>query len=213
MKTEQLIGLLAAGETRVAPHLVRQRFAAALGWSMPLAALVMVIVYGLRGDLVQALSSTVFWMKLAFAGVLALFAALATDRLGRPGVRVARVWVGLAAPVVLLWLAAAAALVGADPAERAELVFGSSWRSCPFNIALISLPLFAAMLWFVKGMAPTEPALAGASAGLLSGALATLIYALHCPESSVTFVGIWYVLGIAIATLAGAALGPKLLRW
>lgn len=213
MKTEQLIGLLAAGETRVAPHLVRQRFAAALGWSMPLAALVMVIVYGLRGDLVQALSSTVFWMKLAFAGALALFAGLATDRLGRPGMRVARVWVGLAAPVVLLWLAAAAAMVGADPAERAELVFGSSWRSCPFNIALISLPLFAAMLWFVKGMAPTEPALAGASAGLLSGALATLIYALHCPESSVTFVGIWYVLGIAIATLAGAALGPKLLRW
>lgn len=213
MKTEDLIGLLAAGETRVAPHLVRQRFAVALGWSMPLAALVMVIVYGLRGDLVQALSGTVFWMKLAFAGALALFAGLATDRLGRPGMRVAGVWAGLAAPVVLLWLAAAAALVGADPAERAELVFGSSWRSCPFNIALISLPLFAAMLWFVKGMAPTEPALAGASAGLLSGAVATLIYALHCPESSVTFVGIWYVLGIAIPTLVGAALGPRLLRW
>ena len=213
MKTEDLIGLLAAGETRVAPHLVRQRFAAAMGWSIPLAALVMVIVYGLRADLVQALSGTVFWMKLAFAGALALFAGLATDRLGRPGMRVAGVWAGLAAPVVLLWLAAAAALVGADPAERAELVFGSSWRSCPFNIALISLPLFAAMLWFVKGMAPTEPALAGASAGLLSGAVATLIYALHCPESSVTFVGIWYVLGIAIPTLVGAALGPRLLRW
>ena len=36
MKTEDLIGLLAAGETRVAPHLVRQRFAAAMGWSIPL---------------------------------------------------------------------------------------------------------------------------------------------------------------------------------
>jgi len=213
MKTEDLIGLLAAGETRVAPHLVRQRFAVAMGWSIPLAALVMVSVYGLRADLVQALSGTVFWMKLAFAGALALFAGLATDRLGRPGMRVAGVWAGLAAPVVLLWLAAAAALLGADPAERADLVFGSSWRSCPFNIALISLPLFAAMLWFVRGMAPTEPALAGAGAGLLSGAIATLIYALHCPESSVTFVGIWYVLGIAIPTLAGAALGPKLLRW
>ena len=213
MKTEDLIGLLAAGETRVAPHLVRQRFAAALGWSMPMAAVVMVSVYGLRGDLVQALSGTVFWMKLAFAGALALFAGLATDRLGRPGMRVAGVWAGLAAPVVLLWLWAAAALVGADPAERADLVFGSTWRSCPFNIALISLPMLAAMLWFVKGMAPTEPTLAGASAGLLSGAIATLIYALHCPESSVTFVGIWYVLGIAIPTLAGAALGRRLLRW
>ena len=117
MKTEDLIGLLAAGETRVAPHLVRQRFAAAMGWSIPLAALVMVIVYGLRSDLVQALSGTVFWMKLAFAGALALFAGLATDRLGRPGMRVAGVWAGLAAPVVLLWLAAAAALLGADPAE------------------------------------------------------------------------------------------------
>lgn len=213
MKTEDLIGLLAAGETRVAPHLVRQCFAAALGWSMPMAAVVMVSVYGLRGDLVQALSGTVFWMKLAFAGALALFAGLATDRLGRPGMRVAGVWAGLAAPVVLLWLWAAAALVGADPAERADLVFGSTWRSCPFNVALISLPMLAAMLWFVKGMAPTEPTLAGASAGLLSGALATLIYALHCPESSVTFVGIWYVLGIAIPTLAGAALGRRLLRW
>lgn len=213
MKTEDLIGLLAAGETRVAPHLVRQRFAAALGWSMPMAAVVMVSVYGLRGDLVQALSGTVFWMKLAFAGALALFAGLATDRLGRPGMRVAGVWTGLAAPVVLLWLWAAAALVGADPAERADLVFGSTWRSCPFNIALISLPMLAAMLWFVKGMAPTEPTLAGASAGLLSGAIATLIYALHCPESSVTFVGIWYVLGITIPTLAGAALGRRLLRW
>jgi hypothetical protein len=213
MKTEELIDLLAAGETRVAPHLVRQRFAVALGWSIPLAALVMVSVYGLRSDLVQALSGSVFWMKLAFAGALALFAGLATDRLGRPGVRVAGVWAGLVAPVVLLWLAALAALVGADPAERADLVFGSSWRSCPFNIALISLPMLAAMLWFVKGMAPTEPALAGASAGLFSGALATLIYALHCPESSATFVGIWYVLGIAFTTLGGAVLGPRLLRW
>ena len=213
MKTEDLIGLLAAGETRVASHPVSKRFAAALGWSIPLAALVMVSVYGVRNDLVHALSGTVFCMKLAFAGALALFAGLATDRLGRPGMRVAGVWAGLVAPVVLLWLAAAAALLGADPAERADRVFGSSWRSCPFNIALISLPLFAAMLWFVRGMAPTEPALAGAGAGLLSGAIATLIYALHCPESSVTFVGIWYVLGIAIPTLAGAALGPKLLRW
>lgn len=213
MKTDELIGLLAAGDTGVQVHAVGKRFAAALAWSIPLAALVMISVYGIRGDLVQTLSSTVFWIKLAFAGALALFASLATQRLGRPGAPLGRVWAGLAAPFVLLWLAAAAAMHGADPAQRADLVFGSSWTTCPLNIALISLPLLAAMLWFVKGMAPTQTALTGASAGLLSGAMAALIYTLHCPESSATFVGIWYVVGVAIPTLAGAVLGPGLLRW
>jgi hypothetical protein len=56
-------------------------------------------------------------------------------------------------------------------------------------------------------------ALSGAGAGLLAGALGTLVYALHCPESAAPFIGIWYVLGIAIPTLAGAMLGPRVLRW
>lgn len=213
MKTEELIGLLTAGETRVPAHPVGKRFSVALAWSIPAAALIMACVYGVRSDLAQAMGGMMFWMKLAFAGALAVFASLSTERLGRPGMRVGVVWAGLTAPLILLWLVAIVAIVGAEPAQRAELIFGTTWKTCPFNIALISLPLFAATVWFMKGLAPTKTALAGASAGLLAGALATLIYAFHCPESAVPFVGIWYVLGISIPTVAGAVLGPRVLRW
>ena len=42
---------------------------------------------------------------------------------------------------------------------------------------------------------------------------ATLAYSLHCPEMSVAFWAVWYVLGMLIPTAVGALLGPRLLRW
>jgi len=55
--------------------------------------------------------------------------------------------------------------------------------------------------------------LAGAAAGLFSGALGAFVYALHCPELSPAFIGTWYVLGIAIPTALGALTAPRSLRW
>jgi hypothetical protein len=119
----------------------------------------------------------------------------------------------LAAPLAILWLIAGAVLYNAAPAETTTLIFGSTWKTCALNIGLISVPLLAATLLCVRGLAPTRAVLAGASAGLLAGALATLAYALHCPESAVPFVAIWYVLGLSLPTIAGALLGPWMFRW
>ena len=69
------------------------------------------------------------------------------------------------------------------------------------------------MLWALRGAAPTRLALTGAGAGLLAGALATLAYALHCPEMAAPFMAVWYVAGMAIPTALGAVLGPRVLRW
>ena len=213
MKTDELVNLLAAGALPVPANAVAQRFAVALGWGVPGAVLLLVVTLGIRPDLAKAAGEWVFWIKPVFAGCLALAGLLATERLARPGMRVGPVWAALAAPVLVLWLAAVVVLVNAAPAQRADLVLGDTWKICPFNIALISLPLFAATLWALKGLAPTRLALAGASAGLLSGALSALVYALHCPESTAPFLAVWYVLGIAVPTLAGAVLGPRVLRW
>ena len=65
----------------------------------------------------------------------------------------------------------------------------------------------------MKGLAPTRLALAGAAAGLLSGATAALVYALHCPEMEAPFLGVWYVAGMAVPFVVGALLGPLVLRW
>jgi hypothetical protein len=213
MKTEELVSLLAAGESPVAAHPISRRYATALAWSLPLAVLIMATVYGVRSDLAQATAGVIFWVKLGFAGSLAGAGLVATSRLGRPGVRPGRVWAAMAAPLLLLWALAAVTLMQAEPAQRPDLILGKTWKTCAFNIALISLPLMAAMLWTMKGMAPTRLGLAGACAGLLAGALGTLIYTFHCPESAAPFVAIWYVIGIAIPTLIGATLGPRVLRW
>ncbi|MDE2299455.1 MAG: DUF1109 family protein, partial [Burkholderiales bacterium] len=75
------------------------------------------------------------------------------------------------------------------------------------------LPALAGTLWAVRGLAPTRPRAAGLAAGLLAGAVGALGYALSCPEVSITFVAVWYSLGIALVGGAGAALGPRVLRW
>lgn len=213
MKTDELISLLAKGAAPVPANVISRRFAVALSCGILGAVLLMAATFGVRADLAQASGEFIFWMKLAFAGGLALAGFIATERLARPGMRLGGVWLALVAPVLLLWLIAATVLIAAAPVQRADLIFGATWKTCPFNIALISLPLFAATLWILRGLAPTRPTLAGASAGLLAGALGALVYALHCPESAASFVAVWYVLGIAMPTLAGAVLGPRLLRW
>jgi hypothetical protein len=212
MKTDELISLLAA-DPAPEPNTVPRRFTVALALGIVGAFLLMVATHGVRSDLAQATGEVMFWGKLIFAGSLALAALIATQRLGHPGVSLGGVRLALAAPMLVLWLVAALVLVAAAPAQRSHLILGETWSTCAFSIAMISLPLFAATLWALRGLAPTHLALAGASAGLLAGSLSTMVYALHCPESGAPFIAVWYVLGIAIPTLAGAVLGPRLLRW
>ena len=213
MKTDELVSLLAAGSAPVPANAVGRRFAMALGWGLPAAGLWMLVTLGVRADLAQDAGKLMFWLKMAFPASLALAGLVAAERLARPGMRLGGFWLALAAPVLMVWLLAASVLLNAAPAQRAGLILGSTWSICPFNIALISLPLFVATLWAMKGLAPTRPMLAGAGAGLLAGALGALVYSLHCPELAAPFLAVWYVLGMAIPALAGAMLGPRVLRW
>ena len=73
--------------------------------------------------------------------------------------------------------------------------------------------VLAAVLWAIRGLAPTRPVMTGATAGRLAGGVGALVYTLHCPELEAPFLGVWYVIGMAIPTAIGAFLGPRLLRW
>ena len=213
MKTDELIAMLARDAGTVESALLQRRYATALGWGAFGTTALMAILLGVRPDLADAVRLPMFWVKLAFPAALFAGALLAVLRLSRPGVRLGRVPAAIAAPVLAMWLLAAVVLLGAAPGERSELVLGDSAASCPFTIALLAAPLFCAALWAMKDAAPTRLALAGAAAGLLAGAGGALVYALYCPEMAAPFIGIWYLLGMLIPAGAGAALGPRLLRW
>lgn len=213
MKTDELVSMLAAGASPVEPGATARRFRSALGWGLFGATAIMAIALGVRRDLSDAAQLPMFWMKLAFPVVVAAIALAMAQRLARPGRGLGRLPVVLAALLGTIWAVAAFILAAASEQARLDLIFGESWNSCPFNIAMLSIPLFAAAMWAMKGLAPTNLSRAGAAAGLLAGAAAAAVYALHCPESALPFIGIWYVLGMLIPTVAGALLGPKLLRW
>ena len=213
MKTEQLVALLASGECAVAPHAVERRYAQAMLWGLPAAGLLMAVLLQVRSDLAQALLLPAFWLKVGFVAALLGAALFAVLRLSRPGANLEPVAGLIAAPVVLMWGLAAFILFDSPPEQRQQLFFGATWKSCPLLIAMLSIPLFAGVMWAMKGLAPTHTRFAGFAAGLLSGTTAALVYCLHCPEMAAPFIGFWYLLGMLIPALAGALLSHRLLRW
>ncbi len=213
MKTDDLIALLATGEGPVQRHALARRLTLAMLGGALGAVLMTVALYGVRSDLAWVAHTPLFWGKLALPGSLALLALWLTQRLARPGMRGGVLWGLLGLPLLLVWLGAATSLLGAPEGARAELVLGRTWRTCPLNIALLSLPTLFSICWALRGLAPTRLRQAGAAGGLLAGATATLAYCLHCPEMAVPFWGLWYVLGMLVPTLVGTLLGPRLLRW
>ncbi|HEY0295562.1 MAG TPA: DUF1109 domain-containing protein [Bordetella sp.] len=213
MKTDDMISLLAANVAPVDPGALARRYRRALLLGGLGAVLLMLGLFGIRPDIRAMLVTPLFWAKMAFPACVAAAALLTAARLSRPGMPVGRGWQLLAAPVAVIWIAAAVTLVAAPAPERLPMILGTTWRTCPFNITLLSIPAFIALFRAMKGLAPTHLRTAGAVAGLLASSVATMAYCLHCPEMGVAFWAVWYLAGMLIPAFVGAALGPALLRW
>jgi len=213
MKTEDLISTLARNVEPVQPQRGGRAIAIAIAIATPVALALMVLLLGMNPQLREYLGMPMFWVKFGFGLVLALIALALALRLSRPGVRAGAVKLAPLAPVLVLWLLAIVALLTAAPGERSVMIFGSSWKECPVNITVLSLPVLVGALVALRTMAPTQLVAAGAAAGLLAGGVGTTVYALHCPELAAPFLAIWYVLGALVPVAVGAVVGPRVLRW
>jgi hypothetical protein len=157
--------------------------------------------------------TTSFWIKLLYTASIASLGFVALDRLSRPDA-VELHWSRLLWPPFAALAAIAAMRWAAAPAGDSKVFWmGSSWWQCPAYVAALALPVFVGLIWAMSRLAPTRLRAAGAAAGLVSGGTGATIYALHCAETSPGFVLLWYSLGLGTATLLGAAIGPRLLRW
>lgn len=211
MRTDELIQAMAADRER--PWLPAALLPAAVLVAALAAAVACLSLLGIREDLGRALMQGPAAVKQAFPLVLAFAAAGAALRLACPGRPLGRWLPALAlAPAVLLLLVAGT-LLSLPIADWMPAMMGQSRGRCLLSIGLMSVPLVAAALWALRGGASTRPMLSGAFAGLLGGSVATAVYALSCTEDSPLFFGSWYVLAILGATVAGAFLGARLLRW
>jgi hypothetical protein len=211
MKTSTLVDLLASDQRReVAPGSLLLRALLPAGI---LSGVLMWLLIGVRPDLGDAFHTPRFDVKLMLNVALWLAATGLLLRLARPVDRTG-IW------PTLLWLVPLALLTGVCielfllPREQWWAVAqGSNSTWCLRIIPSLALAPLVASLWVLRRAAPSRPALAGATAGLMCAGMAGTLYGLHCPDDSPLFVGIWYVLATAIVTLAGALCGARLLRW
>lgn len=213
MKTDEFVAMLARGSAEIAPRVIERRFVVGIGLGVMASSLLLVATLDIRVDLAMAVRLPMFWLKLGFAASLMLASLLAAVRLSRPGTPVGRAPAAIVTPIAALWLLAVVTLMTAAPGQRLALLLGTTWTVCPLLIAMLAVPVFVGSMWALAGLAPTRLRMAGAAAGLLSGATAALLYSLHCPEMAAPFLATWYVLGIAIPMVFGALLGPRFLRW
>ncbi|MEO6718034.1 MAG: DUF1109 domain-containing protein [Novosphingobium sp.] len=212
MTSEELIERLTRDFRPVQRHALGWRLCAGLGLGAAVSFL-LVVRLGFRPDLWIAMHGFAFWMKWVYTASLGACAVAATAKLARPDTPpLSWLWV-LAMPVLGLAAISVAELAHAPSDHWLEMWLGRSWKVCSSTVFLLSLPIFAGLLWSFRRLAPTRLRAAGATAGLTAGAWGATLYCLHCPEVSAIFVLTWYSLGIGLASLAGALLGPRLLRW
>jgi hypothetical protein len=212
MKTDDLIGAIAADGATPPPSMtMRMGVALALGalvagfWFLP--------ILGVRPDIASALLTWRFLTKVAivFSGFAA--ALWATARLARPDINRRSTLAVLALPLAILALAIGAELAVSPASSWPVRAIGSNSQICLVSVTLMSAAPLVALLVALRAGAPRSPATAGAVAGLLAGSLGATLYAFHCFDDSPLFVALWYAPPIALAVLAGAAAGARLLRW
>lgn len=211
MKTESLIDMLARGAGPAPRAVAARRLGAAAVVGLLISAMLSLVLLGPVPGAMYAMPAP--WIKLGYAAALAGAAGWLTARLSRPVAHLGGPRRAVMAIFALIVLLGVVSMLGTPAQARLTSLLGHSWATCPWSIFALSLPALAAMLWAVRGLAPTRPHAAGLAAGLLAGAVGTLGYSLACPEISPVFVAVWYTLGILLTGLLGWVLGPRILRW
>ena len=168
---------------------------------------------GIRADYLVRLAESVVMAKQAIPLVIAGFALPLILRLSLPEGRTGNTFVLLILACLVLPVMAGVHLLLTPMGEWGGLIAGRSRLQCMVFVPLLSLLLTAAQIVSLRHWAVTKPLLTGAIVGVLSGATATMIYALFCVEDAPGFYGFWYSAGILASASIGAVAGGKWLRW
>lgn len=214
MKTDELINILSTNIEQVDRNQLTRSLSFAVAGGALGAVTVALVALGVRPDFIDASALAFLLFKLAFAFGVVVLACGFLAKLARPGgerrIRPAMA----AAPFGAIILLAAISLATAPSSHWRTMIIGDMWLECLLSIPLIAIVPFAVVIWAVRTIAaPTDLLRTGALAGLLAGGLSAMGYALHCTDDSLPFIALWYGGTIALCTVAGALLGPRLLRW
>lgn len=214
MKTNDLVDLLSTNLEAVDWRGVSRTILASAGLGAIAALALMMLLFGPRPDVSDFRTWLYVAVKFAFAGAIVAVALVSLVRAARPSGARRAALAPMILPFAAVLIAAAVSLALTPMTNWQAMIFGNEWLFCLICIPLNAiLPFAAIMLAMRRFAAPTDLPLAGALAGLAAGGISAFVYALHCRGDSLAFIAVWYGLTVAICTLVGALLGPRLLRW
>lgn len=211
MKTEELIRVLAADASQpVTP--IGRTLLRALGAGALLSIAFFLLILHPRPDISRAILTLPFDFKLVVVGCQAVACAFFLGYVAVPASNAQHRWLLYLAPVLL----AGGVIVelATTPAGYWSVrLIGHNAVHCLSLIPLLSVPSVVCLFLALRRAAPLRPALAGATAGLVSGGAGAILYALTCPDDSPLFVATWYTIAIGIVAGCAAFAGRRLLRW
>jgi hypothetical protein len=213
MKTDDLVAMLSTNVEPIGRGLVGRTISIAVVAGAVVALGSTLAALGIRADLTTTRATVFLLLKVAFALAVVGMAIRYLTRLARPGAERGISPLSIALPFAVIALLGLISLGGAPSSHWNRMILGDEWLECVLSIPIIAVVPFAATIFAVRRAAPTNLVRAGAIAGLIAGGVSAMAYALHCTDDSLPFVAVWYGGTIVLCTLAGAALGPRLLRW
>lgn len=207
--------LIAGLTDKLAPvRAFRPRDGGAMLAAAVLATLVGVeLIEGLWRGILAGEAAPFFWVTSGLLLVLGLSASGAVIAMSSPGVgnrHDAPKW----ASAMLAVLPLAAIFSVLPHSDGADAILADEYASHCVQASLVATSAsFAALVLWLRRGAPVSLELAGWFTGIGAGALGTLAYGLSCTVDSITHLGIWHVVPVAITAIAGRLAVPHLVRW
>ena len=213
MKTDDLVKMISANVEAVDYREPQRMILISAGLGAVVALAAVMLLLGIRMDLSELGAWRFVLVKTVFAGAIIGVSLANLTRIARPGgERRVSIALGLV-PFVGALILATASLAIAPLSDWKAMIIGEYWLLCLVCIPLNAIVPFAAMIWAMRQLAPTNLTLAGAMAGRAAGGISTFAYALHCTDDSFPFIALWYSLTIALCAVLGGVVGRRLLRW
>lgn len=213
MKTDELISLMATSHQPVDTGRLGRATWLAAALALALTMAVVIGTIGVRPDLAGALTTMPVLAKIAFGAGVAITALVLFQQSLRPGLQPRRLLPLAVIPIILIAAFALVTLAQVPAEQWSSLTFGRYWRNCLVNVPLYALLPLLVLLLLARRGAPVDGRLTAASAGLASGGLAAIAYALHCPDDAIPFLATWYTLAVALVAGVSTLALPRFLRW
>lgn len=211
MKTTDLIDMMAQegqAEVRSMRALPRNVVAAIL-----VSSVLLVLFWGIRPDLSTVIVEPLVLIKYLLPALTAAPCLWFASKARHPDNSLNGALRCMLLPLAAVIALVASALFGLPSEAWLSTIKGETLFACLQSIPMLATPILAVLLWVMRSGASSQPALAGAMAGLASGCLAATVYALHCYEDNPAFYGLWYTAAIVLMGVIGQLLGKRALKW